>query len=94
MARTASKNASLGEVVSPTVFREGGYRFFFFSREESRIHIHITCADGEAKFWLDPVVALATSHGLPRQVLRELQKIVEDKDDELRSAWQRHFGQS
>jgi hypothetical protein len=36
--------------MSPTVFRWKGYRFFFFSREEERKHVHVTCADGEAKF--------------------------------------------
>ncbi|MCK5131914.1 MAG: DUF4160 domain-containing protein [Candidatus Sabulitectum sp.] len=40
--------------MSPTVFREKGFRFFFFSREEPRMHIHVRCSDGEAKFWLTP----------------------------------------
>jgi hypothetical protein len=35
--------------VSPTVFREGPFRFFFFSREEERIHVHVTSSEGEAK---------------------------------------------
>lgn len=42
--------------MSPTVFNENGYRFFFFSREESRVHIHVISADGEAKFWLEPEI--------------------------------------
>ena len=25
--------------MAPTIFREGGFRFFFFSREETRIHV-------------------------------------------------------
>ncbi|MGO8989298.1 MAG: DUF4160 domain-containing protein [bacterium] len=36
--------------MSLTVFREKGYRFYFLSNEENRIHIHVTCEDGEAKF--------------------------------------------
>lgn len=40
--------------MSPTVFREGGYRFFFFSREEERKHVHIVSGECEAKFWLVP----------------------------------------
>jgi hypothetical protein len=32
------------------VFRAGGFRFYFFSREEPRIHVHAQSADGEAKF--------------------------------------------
>jgi len=35
--------------MSPTVLRIGGFRFFFFSREESRMHVHVSHADGEAK---------------------------------------------
>ena len=42
--------------MSPTVFREAGFRFYFFSREEPRMHVHVHCADGEAKFWLEPAV--------------------------------------
>jgi hypothetical protein len=36
--------------VSPTVLRKKGYRLFFFSREEARVHVHALCGDGEAKF--------------------------------------------
>jgi len=35
--------------MSPTVFKEKGYRFFFFSREESRMHVHVVSGEGEAK---------------------------------------------
>ena len=49
----------LGLHVSPTVFRERGYRFYFFSREELRMHVHVISADGEAKFWLEPELSLA-----------------------------------
>ena len=50
--------------LAPTVFREGSFRFFFFSREESRIHIHVAHTDGEAKFWLEPSIELALNKGL------------------------------
>ena len=36
--------------MSPSIFREKGYRFYFLSNEEERMHIHVTCEDGEAKF--------------------------------------------
>jgi len=38
--------------VSPTIFRARGYRFYFFSREESRSHVHVQHETGEAKIWL------------------------------------------
>jgi hypothetical protein len=47
--------------MSPTIHRERGFRFFFFSREEQRMHVHIHGPAGEAKFWLEPEIALARS---------------------------------
>jgi|TARA_R100000789_G_C2980941_1_gene143445 hypothetical protein len=77
--------------VSPTIFKEKGYRFFFFSREESRMHVHIVSGDGEAKFWLEPYLELAKNHGYNRQQLKEIESLVEDHRDELVSAWKQHF---
>lgn len=78
--------------MAPTVFRDGQFRFFFFSREESRIHVHVSHPDGEAKFWLDPYVHLATSVGLNQQQLREALSIVEAHFEEIKNAWHSHFG--
>ncbi|MAY26304.1 MAG: hypothetical protein CMK02_08425 [Polycyclovorans sp.] len=77
--------------MSPTIFKEKGYRFFFFSREESRMHVHIVSGDGEAKFWLEPYLELAKNHGYNRQQLKEIESPVEDHRDELVSAWKQHF---
>jgi hypothetical protein len=54
--------------VSATVFREGPFRVYFFSLEESRMHVHVSTADGEAKFWLEPEIELAANYGLPEHV--------------------------
>lgn len=77
--------------MSPTVLRYRNYRFFFFSREETRMHVHVSCPDGEARFWLEPVVALAEHYGLSTKQLKELQKIVERKRDEIVKRWHKHF---
>ncbi len=77
--------------MSPTIFRERGYRFYFLSNEENRIHIHVTCEDGEAKFWLEPIISLAVSQGLNPRKLKEIQNIVEEHRDEIIKAWQKHF---
>lgn len=53
--------------MSPTIFREGGFRFYFFSREESRMHVHVQGQNGEAKFWLEPVIEVAQHTGLSRR---------------------------
>ena len=77
--------------MSPTLFREHGYRFFFFSREESRMHVHVYSGDGEAKFWLDPQIELARNYRLSRINLKEIEKIIEDHQNEIRSAWENYF---
>ncbi len=77
--------------MSPTVFRYKSYRFFFFSREEKRVHIHVSCPEGEAKFWIEPVVSLEKNYGLPQKKLNELQNLIEEHRDEILRAWKRHF---
>jgi len=77
--------------MSPTIYREDGYRFFFFSREEERMHVHIISGDGEAKFWLEPDLMLATSHGFNRRQLKKVEAIVEERQNEFISAWRKYF---
>lgn len=78
--------------MSPTLFRERGYRLFFFSREEARPHVHVYSGDGEAKYWLEPRIALARSHGFTPRQLREIQTIIEARSHVIRAAWNEHFG--
>ena len=77
--------------MSPTVFKEKGYRFFFFSREESRMHVHVISGDGEAKFWLEPELQLAKSYRYNRQQLKEIESLIEEHYHELVSAWEQYF---
>ena len=48
--------------MSPTIFRVGRLRFYFFSREETRMHVHVQHPTGEAKFWLEPEIELARNY--------------------------------
>lgn len=77
--------------MSPTVFKVKHYRFFFFSKEESRMHVHVSSPEGEAKFWIEPIIALAQHYNLSNKQLKELQKIIEEKVDEIKKAWKNHF---
>jgi hypothetical protein len=47
--------------MSPTIIREGPYRFYFFSREESRIQ---------------PEIELAEVYGLPEREITKLVTII------------------
>ena len=76
----------------PTIYREGPYRFFFNSREETRMHVHVDTSDGTAKFWLEPIIALAISHNVTAKDLRRIEEIIKEHEDEFTTAWRRHFG--
>ena len=84
--------ASTLRAMSPTVLRVGPFRFFFFSREESRPHIHVSTSDGVAKFWLEPQVELARSSGLSERDLNRARSIIDEQRGEIRDAWDRYFG--
>ncbi|OHB76622.1 MAG: hypothetical protein A2Z34_04000 [Planctomycetes bacterium RBG_16_59_8] len=77
--------------MSPTVFRWRGYRFYFFSREEERMHVHVYCSDGEAKFWLEPAIELAYNHGIRTSEISAIRGTVKEHRDEIATAWCTHF---
>lgn len=78
--------------MSPTVFKKRNYRFFFFSREEKRIHIHVISPDGEAKFWIEPEIELVRSVGFNQKQIHLLKQIIKENRDEISTSWRRHFG--
>lgn len=77
--------------MSPTIYRKNSFRFFFNSREETRMHVHIATPDGTAKFWLEPIVALADYYNFSSKELKIAVQIVEEKKDEFIKAWKKHF---
>ena len=54
--------------------------------------MHVVSPEGEAKFWLDPRVELAMNKGLGNVELNEIQRVIEERHDEIREHWRRHFG--
>ncbi|MDA8230637.1 MAG: DUF4160 domain-containing protein [Magnetospirillum sp.] len=78
----------------PTVLRLAGYRFFFYSDEgdpREPPHIHVRQGQDEAKFWVQPDVALAYNEGFDARTLNHLQRLVELHRDELERAWHDYF---
>ncbi len=60
----------------PTVLRVGPYRFHFYSDEGNEPpHVHVATADGEAKFWLDPI-RIASNIRLTFVQVREIERLV------------------
>lgn len=78
----------------PVVFRYKSFRFFFYSNEgnpRESMHIHVRSPDGEAKFWLTPMVYLADSDGFDARTLRELQGVVTFNKALFERIWNEHF---
>ena len=50
------------------------------------------CADGEAKFWLEPEIDLARNYRLSSEQIAELMQLVEEQKDVIEDAWNKHFG--
>jgi hypothetical protein len=79
----------------PKVFDWNGYRFHFFSNEgdpREPVHVHVEKDDADAKFWLLPQVEVAYNRGFKARTLRELQRIAEERRDEIVEAWNEFFG--
>ena len=62
-APLSRKPLGRARAMSPTVFRDGGIRVSFFSREEPRMHVHVQSAEAEAKFWMEPEIELEVNYG-------------------------------
>lgn len=79
----------------PTVFRAGGFRFFFYSNEgnpREPAHIHVGRDDMEAKFWINPDVRMAYNDGFNAKALREIAGLVEANKRRIEEAWDGFFG--
>jgi hypothetical protein len=75
----------------PTVLRESGFRFFFYSLEGSEPpHVHVEHGDNVAKFWLEPV-SMAGSYGFRSHKLNRLRALVIEHRLKFLEAWNAHF---
>lgn len=78
----------------PNVFRQDGFRFFFYSNEgdpREPLHVHVMGVGGEAKFWLRPEVTLADSTGIDARTLRRLLATVQNNRTMIERAWHDYF---
>jgi ribosomal protein L10 len=55
------------------------------------MHVHVTCSEGEAKFWLEPTVALADHQGLRPRQLAHIEREIKERSHEIIAAWAEHF---
>lgn len=78
----------------PTIHRERGYRFHFFSDERQEPpHVHVQQGDGEAKLWLADG-SLAYSVGFGAAQLRVVRQIVKANRESMLRAWREYHQQT
>lgn len=75
----------------PTIFRHGAFQIFLLFTRRAAYAVHVAHTDGEAKFWLEPEIALAMNQGLSKKQLHEASLLVQDHYEEITDAWHRHF---
>jgi hypothetical protein len=76
----------------PTVHRQSGYRFFFYSHEPNEPpHLHVDKGGGSAKVWLHDVSFARTSGFRPKE-LTAILIIVRENREALLEAWHEYFG--
>lgn len=78
----------------PVVVTVNGFRFFFYSNEgmpREPLHVHVTRAGNEAKVWVEPNVAIATSRGFNSNELSQVEALTLQYTELIRSRWNEHF---
>ncbi|HOD81052.1 MAG TPA: DUF4160 domain-containing protein [Phycisphaerae bacterium] len=75
----------------PTVHREAGFVFYFYSEEGTEPpHVHVDKGDGTAKLWLRPV-RLAWTEGLKVGEVRQALRIARRRQARLLEGWNEFF---
>lgn len=76
----------------PTILIVNGFRFYFYSNENDEpIHVHIKKAEGNAKFWLEPIEE-EYSYGFTSAQKKEIKHILKINQQQLINAWNEYFG--
>jgi hypothetical protein len=75
------------------VLRPGPYRLFFYSSDgDEPPHVHVERDEKTAKFWLGPV-RLQGSGGFNRAEVRRIQRLVEERREEVLRSWDAYFNE-
>ena len=77
--------------MSPTFLNEKGYRFFTWSKEEERKHIHVVQGDKHCKYWLEPTIEIVENYGFKKFELNEIYNIILKNETEFKNKWDKHF---
>ena len=74
----------------PTIFRENGYRFFFFSNEHLPKHIHIEKSDKYLKVEIETLNIL-NNFKMTSKEQKEVIDIISKHQKDFLEAWNEYF---
>jgi hypothetical protein len=76
----------------PTILRSGPYRVYIQSHEPNEPrHVHVDRDELSCKFWLAPV-SLAANLGFRPHELRDIERMIVERRDDLARAWETIHG--
>jgi hypothetical protein len=73
----------------PEVIRLYGFRLFFWSREEKRIHIHIKHGEYEIKIWMDNFTVAKSN--MPLRLEYKAIQLARLYEEEIKTKWKEYF---
>ena len=72
----------------PKVLLLHGFSFFFFANEGSEPpHVHVSKADADAKFWLQPTIELEYFDGFSPRELKFIRETINDNYEYFMEKW-------
>ena len=75
----------------PTIHRENGYRFYFFSHEPNEPpHVHVDKGEATIKVWLTSL-EIAKSRGFRAHEISGIIGFVKDHQTTFTEKWHEHF---
>ena len=78
----------------PVIFRQGGFKFFFYANEgnpREALHVHVRDGGREAKFWLTPEIRIAYNGGFDARTQRVLMAMIAANRNLITRKWDEFF---
>ena len=76
----------------PTIFRNNGIRFFFWSNEGNEpMHIHFEKGDAHGKCWIEPDLEINYFFGFTNSETKAIEKEIEQNIELIKTRWNEYF---
>lgn len=77
--------------MSPKVIVQDGFVVEFHSREEARMHVHVSSNGKQIKIWIEPDIEVAMNYGFSEKEIKSIIQIITDNEQSIKDRWINHF---